>query len=532
MLTLRPNQEEPVRKAIEYFRQENPEPALMVFPTAYGKSILAAECAAACPDPILVVQPTKELLEQNLDKYRLLCGDLAPAGIYSASFGKKQIDHVTFATIGSIKNIGSQFRELGFRKMLIDEAHLYPRKEQSMLGQFLKDSGITQVLGITATPLKLEQFTEKQGERFDKWSELIMLTNPSPSGTFFKNILHVSQVSEMTRLHYWSPLQYEILPFDKSMLRLNSAGSEYAEDSQEQAYILNNIRQNIFGALDYHYERRRCLVFVPSVEEAAILASEYPESAYVCGETPKKEREAVIKAFRDGKIRVLFNVSVLSTGYDCTKIDMIVLGFSTTSVSKYLQIVGRGVRIDPEKRDCIVVDMGGNVEKFGRAEDVVYKRGRDGRWRLYGTGGVLLTGLPVGAIGCVNRENVIRAYLELYPNDIMGFGKYKGKNIYDIPVSYRAWMLANLRTRMRESELNAVIRSLEYHVRVTTQDPPVTLMPDGKHAGKNIWDVPKGYLKWYYDNHEWNDTNDSLRRGIEIYISNRNSDTQTRSMTP
>ena len=178
MITLRPYQKEPVRKAVEFFRQDNPEPSLMVLPTAWGKSILAAEAAAACPDPILVVQPTKELLEQNLSKYRLLCGDLAPAGVYSASFGKRQIDHVTFATIGSIKNEGARFRELGFRKMLIDEAHLYPRKEQSMLGEFLRDSGIRQVLGITATPLKLESFSEKHGKKFDKWSELIMLTNP------------------------------------------------------------------------------------------------------------------------------------------------------------------------------------------------------------------------------------------------------------------------------------------------------------------------------------------------------------------
>ena len=316
MIKLRPYQEEPVRKAIEYFRQDNPEPALMVCPTGWGKSLLAAEVAAACPDPILVVQPTKELLEQNLNKYRLLCGDLAPAGVYSASFGKKQIDHVTFATIGSIKKIGTQFRELGFRKMLIDEAHLYPRSEQSMLGQFLKDSGITQVLGITATPLKLENFGEKQGERFDKWSELLMLTTLSPSGTFFKRILHVSQVQEMTRLGFWSPLAYEVIPFDKSLLRLNTAGSEFSEDSEIEAYKLNNIRANIFAALDYHSERRHCLVFVPTVEEAQILASEYPESAFVCGETPKKERAAVREGFRSGKIRVLFNVMVAAVGFD------------------------------------------------------------------------------------------------------------------------------------------------------------------------------------------------------------------------
>ena len=315
MLTLRPYQKEPVRKAIDYFREENPDPSLMVLPTGAGKSVIAAEVAAACPDPILVVQPTKELLEQNLEKYRILCGELAPAGVYSTSFGKHQIDHVTFATIGSIKTIGTQFRQLGFRKMLIDEAHLYPRKEQSMLGAFLRDSGIRQVLGMTATPLKLENFSVKHGEKYDKWSELIMLTNLSPSGTFFKRIIHITQIQELTALGYWSPLRYEVLPFSRDHLQINSTGSEYSDESVITAYQYNNIRANILAALDYHRERRHVLVFVPSVEEAEALASFYPESASVSGSTPKKERKNIVDAFRAGGLRVIFNCNVLATGF-------------------------------------------------------------------------------------------------------------------------------------------------------------------------------------------------------------------------
>ena len=520
MITLRPYQIEPIRKAIEYFRLQDPEPALMVMPTGWGKSLAAAEVAAACPDPILVVQPTKELLEQNLNKYRLLCGDLAPAGIYSASFGKKQIDHVTFATIGSIKDIGTQFRELGFRKMLIDEAHLYPRKEQSMLGQFLKDSGIRHVLGITATPLKLEQFGEKQGKHFDKWSVLTMLTEKSVDGTFFKSILHVSQVSEMTGLGFWSPLKYEILPFDKSALRMNTVGSEFADDAAIEAYIKNNVRANIFAALDWHGERRHCLVFVPSVEEAAVLAQSYPESAYVCGETPKKERDAIISAFKEGRIRVLFNVSVLSVGFDYTKIDLIILAFSTASVTKYFQIVGRGVRIDPEKRDCIIVDIGGNVERFGKAEDAFYKQGRDGRWRLYGTDGIILTGFPIQLLGSINRRDIIRANSVPAFEQLLTFGKHKDRYPSETPMSYRIWMLQYMTDKIGESNYNALLLSMENYVRDTTADPPAELLPDGKHAGEYISQIPTGYLRWYYGSKNWNETNDSLRRGLEKYLKN------------
>ena len=918
MLKLRTYQKEPVRKAIEFFHKEDQEPALIVLPTAWGKSILAAEVAAACPDPILVVQPTKELLEQNLQKYRLLCGDLAPAGIYSASFGKRQIDHVTFATIGSIKSIGAQFRQLGFRKMLIDEAHLYPRKEQSMLGQFLKDSGIRQVLGITATPLKQESFSEKQGERFDKWTELVMLTNLSPSGSFFKNILHVGQIEEMTSQRYWTPLRYEILPFDRHPLALNSTGNEYTEDSVIDAYTLNNTRANIIAALDYHRERRHVLVFVPSVEEAEAPASFYPDSAALSGTTPKKERQRIIEEFKEGKIRVLFNVNVLSClsedtemltddgwkkmneisynsnvaqydlatseitfarplniikkehtgdmvlannkymnvrmtedhtvyflkkttndkftkpqpveakdlvgkryvfipvngyavpakikpeqkrlptkerfittnaynyrkrgveyeesirlaqeqyeikrnllyknpdeltldecrfigfwlgdgskslskaknrkngiryslsqshanpemikwvedilikcgirytfrdiketsriinnrlvhfsaarlyylwlgtggrnqkvesnlhrlipylekdgtnlywgldreqyhalmegffkangnhgnnkeykgrciisphkklldllqaigvcrgyriivsksaiaegaktplyhislseiryhefvndtlqkeavenekvwcvtmpkgtivtrrngrvsilgncGFDYPGIDMIIAAYSTASISKHYQILGRGVRIAPDKNDCIIVDAGGNTERFGYIEDIRYEW--NGRWRMFATGGTLVTGIPIQAIGQFHREDICLAYSIASPWATVKFGKHKDKTYDKVPITYLTWMLNNTAGHPQDEleRRSNILRAMENHVRDTRNDPPMVDFPDGKYAGQSIAFAPRRYLTYYYNSKEWNETNDSLRRGIEMYL--------------
>ena len=523
MLKLRPYQIAPVEKAIRYFHEENTVPSLLVLPTAAGKSIIAAEVAAACPDPILVVQPTKELLEQNLSKYRLLCGDLAPAGVYSTSFGKHQIDHVTFATIGSIKSIGTQFKELGFRKMLIDEAHLYPRKEQSMLGEFLRDSGIRQVLGMTATPLKLENFSEKHGEKYDKWSELIMLTNLSQSGSFFKRILHINQIQEMTSLGFWSPLIYEVLPFSRDYLELNSAGSEYTEDSVVSAYIGNNIRANILAALDYHTERRHVLVFVPSVEETEALASFYPSSAAVSGTTPKKERQRIIDEFRSGNIRVVFNVNVLSTGFDYPEIDMIVTGFSTASMAKYYQVLGRGVRIHPDKKDCIIVEAGGNYQKFGRVEDLTFEY--DGKWRMYGTDNKLITGIPVQCIGTVTKTDVALAYSSTYAWETVDFGKHKGKTYDQVPPPYLAWMIQNPSTYKdilaNIHQRACAVRAMENHLRDTRNDPPVTVFPDGKYTGENMAFAPRNYLTYYYHSKEWNETNDSLRRGVELFLQRR-----------
>ncbi|MDR0658833.1 MAG: DUF3820 family protein [Mediterranea sp.] len=442
MITLRKNQTEPIRKAIEFFNKKKPVPSLIVLPTAWGKSILTAFTAKETEGKLLVLQPSKELLEQNYKKYLSLCGDdlQVQAGIYSASFGRKDINKITYATIGSIKNLGKLFKQLGFKKMLIDEAHLYPREADSMLGTFLAESGITHVLGITATPIKLQQNTDVNGERFSK---LVMLTSRSKKGNFFKDIIHVGQVQEMVELAFWSKLEYNAAGFDGSMLVYNSSKSEYTEESVARAFQANNIHRQIKQQLDENSDRKHILVFVPTVREAIDLSRQYPDSAAIYGEMHKAERETVIHDFRSGRTRVIFNVRVLSTGFDYTGIDCIIFGISTASIALYYQIVGRATRIDPDKKDALIIDLAGNVARFGRVEDITFEKGKI--WRMYGTGGKLLSGIPIHDIGKITKEDVNRMEISSQGNtkimDIMPFGKYKGERITDIPLEYKQWML-------------------------------------------------------------------------------------------
>lgn len=126
MIKLRENQIEPIEKAIKFFSESKKEkPSLMVLPTAWGKSILIAWVANTLKENILVIQPSKELLEQNYWKYINLCSDETTVSVYSASFNSKEISQVTFCTIGSIKSKGLEFKSLGFKRVLIDEAHMY-----------------------------------------------------------------------------------------------------------------------------------------------------------------------------------------------------------------------------------------------------------------------------------------------------------------------------------------------------------------------------------------------------------------------
>lgn len=453
MITLRQNQQEPIEKAIRFFEEKKPKPSLIVLPTAWGKSILTAFVAKHSNDKLIVLQPSKELLEQNYQKYCTLCDGFTNAGIYSASFGRKEIATVTYATIGSIKNIGSKFKEYGFTKLLIDEAHLYPREADSMLGKFLKDSGITHVLGITATPVKLQTNTDREGGRFSK---LVMLTSRSKKGNFFKDIIHVGQVNEMVTLGFWSKLSYEAAGFDDSKLVFNSSKSEYTDESVQQAYDENGGTQSVIDTLDAHPDRKHILAFVPSVQDAIELSGRYENSAVIYGEMDKRERSYIIERFRQGLIRVIFNVRVLSTGFDYTGIDCIVLGISTASIALYYQIIGRATRIDPNKEDALIVDLGGNVARFGRVEDIVFEKGK--LWRMFGTGGRLLSGIPIHDIGNYTKEDTdkVDAGVEQLL-DTMPFGKYQGSKFNEIPTSYRQWMIRAFDWNSRNEKLRRSI---------------------------------------------------------------------------
>lgn len=450
MIQLRSNQTVPIQKAIGFFNEAKPKPSLIVLPTAWGKSILTAYVARNCKDRLLVLQPSKELLEQNIRKYYALCDGMAVnAGIYSASFRRKEIAQVTYATIGSIKNLGEKFREMGFTKMLIDEAHLYPREADSMLGKFLRDSGITHVLGITATTVKLQQNYDQSGSTYSK---LVMLTSRSKKGNFFKEIIHVGQVQEMAELGYWSRLRYEAADFDGSLLVYNTSKSEFTEESVLRAYNANGGAQGIVEAIDNHTDRPHILVFCPSVQDAINLSARYSGSAVIYGDMNAAERTSIIEGFKAGRIRVIFNVRVLSTGFDYTGIDCIILGISTASIALYYQIIGRATRIDRDKEDALIIDLGGNVSRFGRVEDITFEKGRI--WRMFGSGGRLLSGIPITDIGKITREDTahIDAKAE-QPIATMPFGKYKGERLADIPLNYRQWMLRTFEWNARNEKL-------------------------------------------------------------------------------
>jgi DNA repair protein RadD len=440
-MKLRPNQEIPVAIGVEFFKTPKMKPSIIVAPTAFGKSIVIAHIAKGIGEKVLVLQPSKELLEQNYNKFINLGGE---ASIYSASMGEKEIGDVTYATIGSIINISHQFRSLGFTKVIIDECDRYPREKSGMLRRFVEGMKATHVLGLTATPLKLQTNMGETGP----YSKLVMLTNRSKHGVFFKHILYASQINEMVENGFWTPLVYQSYNFNTGELVFNSSGAEYTNKSIEKAYENQNIENKIVKKCAELQDRKSILIAVPTIEQATKLAKRIPNAAVVTGDTPKPERDRIITEFKNRQLRVVVQVNVLTVGFDYPELDCLITGRPTASISWWYQFVGRGTRIHPDKENCLVVDFVGSLDRFGKVEDLYYKEDDDENWELYGENKKQITGIPIheigfhleGGIDITKKVNEDGDEEKVY----MTFGKYKGKPVRSIPPYYRKWLLDNI----------------------------------------------------------------------------------------
>jgi DNA repair protein RadD len=436
-MKLRPYQIPPVQKGVEFFKSKKAVPTVMILPTAAGKSIIIAKITKELGEKVLVIQHTKELLEQNYEKYVALGGE---ASIYSASMATKEIGDVTYATIGSIIGVTQEFKKWGIRKVIIDECDRFPREPSGMLRRFLVGAGITHVLGLTATPLKLQTNLGDDGMPFSK---LVMLTSRSKKGNFYKNVCHITQIKEMVDGKYWSPLQYESYDFDSGELVYNSTRAEYTDDSIRKAYKNQNIGQKIINKIN-EIDRKAILVAVPSIDEARELSNKIQSCEAIYSGMPTKERRDIINRFKSGELRVIIQVSILSVGFDYPELDCIITGRPTQSLSWWYQFVGRVTRIHPDKMNGLVVDFVGSVPKFGKVEDLYFNI-KDNQWQLFGESGKLLTGIPIHQIGHYVDGKEDPVDILTAGNDLqMPFGKYKDSTLRKIPRWYRDWLVDNI----------------------------------------------------------------------------------------
>ncbi len=363
VLVPRDYQEACIAAHYSYFDHATGNP-LFVVPTGGGKSLIIAEFIKRTLSRwkhtrILVLTHVKELIEQNHDE--LLSqwgGTFCPVGIYSAGAGRRDVhDQIIFA---GIQSIWDKAELLGhFDLVLIDEAHLVPKKGQGRYLSYLEDlraiNPRARVCGYTATHYRLDGGYLHSGE-----------------GRMFTEVAYDVPVELLIEQGYLAPLVAKRPEHVINTEGLGMSAGDFKSGELEAAAMAGEcvelaVAETVQIA---RAENRKSLLFFASgishaekiIDE---LASHDVEALGVFGGTPKESRADTVSRFKNGELEALVNVGVLTTGFNAPRCDLMAVMRATHSASLYVQIMGRGMRIFPGKKDCLVLDYGLNVERHG-----------------------------------------------------------------------------------------------------------------------------------------------------------------------
>jgi DNA repair protein RadD len=356
-VSLRPYQQRAITDLYNWMSKNDGHPCL-VLPTGAGKSHIIAElCRDALQNwpetRILMLTHQKELIEQNAAKLRSVWPNV-PLGIYSASVGRKDLgEPITFAGIQSVRTKAGQIGHIDL--VLVDECHLISHKDEgsyrSFINELLQINQHLRVIGLTATPWRLGHG----------------LITDKPA--IFDDLIEPVSIEELCHLGYLSKLHSKLTETRYDLTGVHKRGGEYIESELAAAVNTDDYNHKIAAEIvAYAGDRKSWLIFCTGVEHAKEMAaalSAYMPAAYVCGDTPKAERERLLSAFKAGELVALTNANVLTTGFDAPNIDLIAMLRPTMSPSLYVQMAGRGMRIADGKDNCLVLDFAGNVQRHG-----------------------------------------------------------------------------------------------------------------------------------------------------------------------
>ncbi|WP_299999289.1 DEAD/DEAH box helicase family protein [uncultured Cedecea sp.] len=356
--TLRPYQQEAVDATLRYFRKHR-DPAVIVLPTGAGKSLVIAELARLARGRVLVLAHVKELVAQNHAKYMALGLE---ADIFAAGLHRKESQgKVVFGSVQSVARNLEYFTGT-FSLLIVDECHRIGDKEESQYQQILSHLRASnpeiRLLGLTATPYRL-------GKGWIYHYHYHGMVRGDEQA-LFRDCIYELPLRYMIKNGYLTPperLDMPVVQYDFSRLQAQNDGLFSETDLNRELAQQKRITPHIISQIvSFAEQRRGVMIFASTVEHAKEITNLLPlhQAALITADTPGPERDALIARFKQQEYRYLVNVSVLTTGFDAPHVDLIAILRPTESVSLYQQIVGRGLRLAPGKKDCLILDYAGN----------------------------------------------------------------------------------------------------------------------------------------------------------------------------
>lgn len=362
-------QDEAIGDIHRYFHRAEGHP-LVLMPGGTGKSVVIGgflwQALHYYPHTrALVLTHVQELIEQDLEKL-LWMWPTAPAGVFSSGLNRKEWEYPII--FGSIQSVAKKIHLLGKRDvLLIDEAHLVSPKQETMyryvIQELLKINPKLKVIGFSATGYRLGL------------GSLV-------GGGIFTDVAHDSTGLERFNRYisdgWLSMLVPKRTDYEISVDDVDIVGGEYVQSQLQAAVDKHSItRAALEETIDKGRNRKRWIVFASGVHHAEHVSEMLDQMGVtnVCvhSKIDRKERKPRIEAYKAGLVQCIVNNNILTTGFDCPEIDMIVMLRHTLSTALWVQMLSRGTRIAPwvQKNDCLCLDFAGNTRRLGPINDPV-----------------------------------------------------------------------------------------------------------------------------------------------------------------
>ena len=381
-----------------YFQNGGEGHPVIAMPTGTGKSIVIALLSTTILQQwhnqrILVLAPTKELVEQNVEKVLAMWSG-APVGVCSASLDRYDTANpLIFGTIGTVINrkeqIATKARPIDL--VFVDECHLVSDKETTqyrlLFDYLLELNPNTKFMGLSATPYRLG-------------------IGHITDGGLFTDVCFDSTTLEafnwFIEQGYLAPLVPRPTRTKLDVDKVKTSGGDFqAKDLQNTVNKAEITSAAVAEALDLSADRAHCLWFSTGIEHAEAIGAELEShgETVVVIHSKSATRDEDLKRFLAGEVRHCVNFGILTTGFDFPGLDCIIMLRPTKSPGLWVQMLGRGTRpfyvagfdlattegrlasiAASPKQNCLVLDFAYNTASMGPINDpkLPKKKGKGG----------------------------------------------------------------------------------------------------------------------------------------------------------
>ena len=315
------------------------EGGIIILPTGAGKTVIFSSYVNSLDEDsrCIIVVDQDTLYEQTVDKLVIWGIPIEDIGRVQGNYKdyNKRVIVATRQSLTRNKKRAEAILEYGeIHTVIIDECHLAV-KQQVLIKEMLHPK---KLFGFTATP-----FTKQLN-------------------ALYTDCIYEKDIYFMIDNGYLvEPVTIAVKSnLDLSKVKTNSDTGDFNE-KQLSSTINTGTRNRIVveAYKKYAMSRKQCIIFCASIQHAKSLSKKFKEVGIDAPALHSQldNADELIKDFREGRIKVICNVMILTKGFDCPSVDSVIMASPTKSKNTYFQRMGRGLRLDEGKDDCLIIDI-------------------------------------------------------------------------------------------------------------------------------------------------------------------------------